>query len=177
MKDKVREKLKIKRKYFANYQREYADGVICNTILENFSTFNSYFIYNSFSTETDTKSIIARLLALGKKVYLPRVENKKIVAVPYGKMQTGKFGIDEPCGEEFKGDIEVTIIPLLAINSRGYRIGYGKGYYDKYLQDKKTLKIAIGYNFQQEEFEEEKHDCKCDIFISEKGIYYYGQTK
>lgn len=177
MKDEIREKMKIKRRYFANYQREYADSVICNIFLENFSSFDSYFIYNSFLNETDTKKIIDSLLKLGKKVYLPRVENNKIVVVPYGETRANKFGIEEPCGKEYRGKIEVTVIPLLAINSKGYRIGYGKGYYDIYLENKKTLKIGLGYDFQREEFKEDKWDEPCDLFISEKGIYYYGQTE
>ena len=73
MKDKLRNKLKIKRRYFQNYQRETADLAIFDNFLNAFSGFESFFIYNSFSTEADTKMIIGALLNAGKRVYLPRV--------------------------------------------------------------------------------------------------------
>lgn len=174
MKDKLRNKLKIKRRYFQNYQRETADLAIFDNFLNAFSGFESFFIYNSFSTEADTKRIIGALLNAGKRVYLPRVEGENIVAVGYGETQKGAFGIDEPAGEPYSGDIDVTVIPLLAVNERGFRIGYGKGYYDRYLKDKRTKKVGIGYHFQIEDFTEDGWDEPLDLFVSEKGIYFYG---
>lgn len=173
-KDEIRYKLKIKRKYFSGVRREFADGAILDNFLNAFLSYDSFFIYNSFSTEADTKGIIAELLSAGKKVYLPRVEGDKIVAVPYGETKAGAFGIEEPAGKPYKGKIDVTVIPLLAVNERGYRIGYGKGFYDRYLlKDKRTKKVGLGYSFQIENFEEEKHDIPLDLFLCEKGIYYY----
>lgn len=98
-----------------------------------------------------------------------------MVAVPYGKTRVGAFGIEEPEGQAFEGDIDVTVIPLLAVNARGFRVGYGKGYYDKYLKGKNTLKAGLGYAFQIEEFEEDGWDIPLDLFLCEKGIYYYGR--
>ena len=67
----------------------------------------------------------------------------------------------------------MTVIPLLAVNGRGFRIGYGKGFYDRYLKDKRTKKVGLGYSFQIESFEEDKWDIPLDLFLCEKGIYYY----
>ena len=173
VKDDLRYKLKIKRKYFDGVRREFADGAILDNFLNAFLSYDSFFIYNSFSTEADTKGIIAELLAAGKKVYLPRVDGDKMVAVPYGETKVGAFGIDEPSGKPYKGKIDVTVIPLLAVNERGYRIGYGKGFYDKYLKDKRTKKVGLGYAFQIDSFQEEEHDVPLDLFLCEKGIYYY----
>lgn len=172
-KNAVREKLKIKRRYFGNYIREVADAVIYDNFFNAYSGFDSFFIYNSFGTEADTKKIISALLAEGKKVYLPRVEGGEMVAVPFGEMQTGAFGIEEPKGQAYNGEIEVTVIPLLAVNNRGYRVGYGKGFYDKYLKDKHTKKVGLGYFFQIEDFKEDTHDIPLDEFLCEKGIFYY----
>lgn len=173
-KEDIRYKLKIKRKYFSGVRREFADGAIADNFFNAFFGYESFFIYNSFSTEADTKGIIARLLEAGKKVYLPRVDGDKMVAVPYGEMRVGAFGIEEPAGKPYKGKIDITVIPLLAVNARGFRTGYGKGFYDRYLKkDKRTKKVGLGYSFQIEEFEEDSWDVKLDLFLCEKGIYYY----
>lgn len=173
VKEEIRYKMKVKRRYFSGVRREFADGAVADNFLNAFSSYESFFVYNSFSAEADTKGIIARLLSIGKRVYLPRVDGGKIVAVPYGDMKAGAFGIDEPSGKPYKGKIDVTVIPLLAVNERGFRIGYGKGFYDKYLKDKRTVKAGIGYSFQIENFKEEGHDIPLDLFVCEKGIYYY----
>ena len=97
-----------------------------------------------------------------------------MVAVPWGELKKGRYGIEEPCGAPFEGYAEVTAIPLLAVNSRGYRVGYGGGYYDRYLKDARTLKAGIGYFFQlTDEFEEEPFDVPLDLFICERGIYRF----
>lgn len=173
MKNELRYKLKTKRRYFGEILRLEADRAILETFLEAFSKYDSFLIYNSFSTEARTDLIIKELLAIGKRVYLPRVEGENIVAVPYGKQEKGAFGIEEPQGEAFTGDIEVTVVPLLAVNSRGFRIGYGGGFYDRYLKDKSTLKVGMGYGFQIEEFQEDKHDVPLDLYLCERGIYNF----
>lgn len=173
MKDEIRRKLKIKRRDFQNIRREAADAEIFENFMSAFKKHGSFFIYNSFGSEADTKKIISVLLKADKRVYLPRVEGDNIVAVPYGTMRVGAFGIEEPVGQAFAGDIEVTVIPLLAVNGRGYRIGYGGGYYDRYLKGRNTLKAGLGYAFQIEDFEEDGWDIPLDAFLCEKGIYYY----
>ena len=173
MKDDLRYKFKIKRRYFQGVRREYADEVILNTFLAAYSGYDSFFIYNSFGSEADTSKIISALVNSGKKVYLPRVEGENMVAVPFGQTKKGAFGIEEPVGQAYTGEIAVTVIPLLAVNERGYRIGYGKGFYDRFLKNTKTLKVGLGYSFQIEEFNEDEWDEPLDEFITEKGIYKF----
>ena len=177
MKDEIRYKLKVKRKYFQGVRREVADKNILYNFIAGYGAFQSYFVYNSFGSEASTALIINYLLATGKTVYLPRVEGENIVAVGYGETQKGAFGIDEPAGEPYSGDIDVTVIPLLAVNEKGFRIGYGKGYYDRYLKDKRTKKVGLGYHFQIEDFTEDGWDEPLDLFVCEKGIYFYGTDK
>ncbi|MDE6597909.1 MAG: 5-formyltetrahydrofolate cyclo-ligase [Clostridia bacterium] len=173
-KDEVRKKLKIKRRYFSGVRREFADGCILDNFLLAYEGYDSFLVYNSFADEADTKLLITTLLSLGKRVYLPRVEGENIVAVPYGKTRKGAFGIDEPEGQAYFGKIDVTVIPLLAVNERGFRVGYGKGFYDRYLKDKPTQRVGLGYFFQIENFNEDEPDERLNSFVCEKGIYYYG---
>ena len=175
-KEELRYKLKIKRKYFQGIRREYADLAIRDDFIAAFKDEESFFIYNSFSTEADTSGIIKELVDMGKRVYIPRVEGENIVPVPYGgKLAVGAFGIGEPEGQAYTGDIDVTIVPLLAINNSGFRTGYGKGFYDRYLKTAKTKKVGLGYSFQIEDFKEDGWDEPLDMFLCEKGFYYYGK--
>ena len=175
MKDELRNKIKIKRRYFQNVQRAEADRVIAETFMQAFGNYRSFLIYNSFAAEADTSRIISMLVAAGKSVYLPRVEGENIVAAPFGDTKEGAFGIREPTGQAFSGDIEVTVAPLLAVNAKGYRIGYGKGFYDRYFKKTRTLKVGLGYAFQMEEFIEDEWDEPLDKYICEKGIYDFGK--
>ena len=170
-KKQIRYELKIKRENFRGEQREQADKLIAEKFLAEFENSESFFIYNSFSSEADTSRIIGALLKAGKRVYLPRVEGETIVAVPYGRTRRGAYGIQEPDGQACESDIEVTVIPLLAVNERLFRIGFGKGYYDRYLKDRHTKKVGLGYSFQITDFKEDEWDVPLDMFLCEKGIY------
>lgn len=180
IKDDLRYKYKIKRKYFQHSAREVADGAIADALLLAFACYDSFFVYYSFGSEADTRQIIARLLKEGKRVYLPRVEGGEMVTVPYKSGDTlikNKFGIEEPCGQAFGGDIDVCITPLLAVNGRGYRLGYGGGYYDRFFAARpQIIKAGIGYALQicTENFEGE-NDVPLDIYVSERGIITFGK--
>lgn len=174
VKDELRYKLKIKRKYFYGVRRETADIAIAENFLAAYENYESFFIYNSFSTEADTSLIIKSLLAAGKRVYLPRVEGDGLCAVPYSENTVkSSLGIEEPQGAPYTGEAEVTVIPLLAVNKSGFRIGYGRGYYDRYLKDRHTERVGLGYSFQIENFKEDGWDIPLDKFVCEKGIYTY----
>ncbi len=176
MKDELREKFKILRKYFSGVRREEADRAIAECFMSAFGRYESFFIYNSFGTEADTKGLISLLLSEGKQVFLPRVEGKEIVPVPYGPCSAGAYGIQEPCGKAYEGTADVTVVPLLAVNSKGYRLGYGGGFYDRYLKGAQTVKAGLGYGFQlTDQFTEDEWDEPLDLFLCERGIYHFGR--
>lgn len=177
-KQELRRVLKIKRRYFGEVQKAHADNCICENFFAAFGEYNSFFIYNSLPYETDTKNIIDRLLSADKRVFLPRVEGGNMVAVPYtkgGQAVKSTFGIYEPEGPATDQTAEVTVTPLLGVNGRGFRTGYGGGFYDRYLKDRLTIKAGLGYFFQICEFEEEEHDIPLDYFVCERGIYRFGK--
>ena len=107
----------------------------------------SVLIYLSYSSELSTEPLIDKLLERGIIVYAPRVEGEEMVAVEYGDdfVISGQ-GIREPIGERFDGDLDIVILPLLAVDEQGNRLGYGGGYYDRYLA-KHTSSLKIGYCF------------------------------
>lgn len=178
MKDDLREKYKIKRRYFGNIVRDEADRNILENFMAAYGGCESYFIYRSFGSEASTRTITEELLARGKRVLLPRTEGDVIVPVPYGQLKRGGFGIEEPAGAPYEGAIDVAVVPLLAVNSRGYRLGYGGGYYDRFLHGKNILKVGLGYRFQlTDEFEEDAWDEPLDEFICERGIFRFGRDE
>lgn len=183
MKEQLRYKYKIKRKYFQHSAREVADGAIADIIVTAFAHCDSFFIYYSYNSEADTRALIARLLDAGKSVYLPRVEGERIVPVRYfgdeSTLVKNGYGIFEPTGQVYDGSVDVCITPLLAVNSRGFRLGYGGGYYDRYFTDNpQILKVGAGYFLQYtDEFEEEEHDKPLDLFVCERGIINFGREQ
>ena len=66
---------------------------------------------------------------------------------------------------------EIIIIPLIGFNEKCFRVGYGGGFYDKYLKNKKILKIGVAFEFQKVNFENEKYDIPLDYIFTEKRIY------
>ena len=62
---------------------------------------------------------------------------------------------------------DVVVVPLLAFNNKGYRIGYGGGYYDRYLANKHVLKVGLAYSWMLEEFKEDDFDVRMDIIVTE----------
>jgi 5-formyltetrahydrofolate cyclo-ligase len=89
------------------------------------------------------------------------------------ELQKNAFNILEPQqGEEHKGDIDLVILPLLAFDSRGYRAGYGKGFYDRFLQGMDTLKVGLSLFDVSENIEDvNEHDLKLDLCITPGKLY------
>ena len=135
-------------------------------------TKRSFFIYLSFGLEAPTDKLIERLKADGHRVYCPRIENGEMVAVEYGEDFTlSHFGIREPIGKRYEGEIEVAVVPFLAVDKKGNRLGYGKGYYDRFLKNSKALRVAYGYDFQVVHLvPAQAWDEKMDLIVTDERI-------
>lgn len=154
-----------------------AELAITERFLEAFGEREDFFVYLSFGTEVETKALVGRLLGAGKKVCVPKIEGEKMLSVPYSdKLKQGAFGIFEPeRGEETTCAVAVT--PLLAADGRGYRLGYGGGYYDRYFAEHpQVLRVGIGYEGQfTEELPREETDLPLDALVTEKCVRFFGE--
>lgn len=131
-------------------------------------------MYYPLGDEVDITSVIEQFAAEGKTVLLPQVtgDTTMVLRRYTGKqdLQEGAFGIMEPCGDIFTAydDIDMAIIPGMAFNEEGNRLGRGKGYYDRFLpllpQD--IYIIGVCFPFQLlPNIPTEPHDRKVDTVI------------
>ncbi len=171
MKNQLRAHYKAVRAGIPLSERLEKSKKIADLFLQRFGNFESYFIFNGFGTEVDTKPIIQALLQAKKRVYLPRVEGEKMVAVPYGETKKGAYGIMEPLGAPYFGKIDVVAVPLLAVDEKGYRLGYGGGYYDKFLQVFTGIAVGLGFCEQRaQSLPHDKWDVPLHAFVCDGGV-------
>lgn len=165
-----------------NIKDEY-DTAIKNQLFKSkyFKDAKNIFIYVGFGSEINTLKYIKEFFEMDKIVLIPRTEikNKKMEAVKIDNLDDlckSKYGILEPRKSRIaflKDDIDLVIVPGLVFDISGNRVGYGGGYYDKFLNsmDKNSLKIALCYEFQIiQNIQSEIHDVKMDYIITEKQI-------
>lgn len=138
---------------------------------------NSIFIYLSFGSEIETKNIINKAIEDKKKVYIPKIykEDKSMKAIrlkSYNDLKENSMGILEPIDDSDyinKNDIDLILVPGVVFDFNGNRIGYGGGYYDRYLKDIKEIrnKLVLAYDFQIVDLiKPESHDVVFDYIIT-----------
>lgn len=136
-------------------------------------------IYKSFSSEVSTEEIIKYALKSGKKIALPRVNKSKLdfyeIKSIDEKLIKSNFGIEEPIenSKTFvdKQKIDLVIVPGLAFDKEKNRLGYGGGFYDRFLAGINALKIGICFDEQllkNETLPVKETDIKLDIIITDK---------
>lgn len=139
--------------------------------INGFLNANVIFIYVDFRNEIKTDKIINFLK--NKLVLLPKIDGEKMYAVKKEEeTKLNKYGILEPkSNDAYTGKIDVCLIPLVACSKKGDRIGFGKGYYDRFLKNTNSLKIGLAYSWQvSEDLKSEPFDVKLDIIVTEKEI-------
>ena len=136
-------------------------------------------IYISAFNEPDTSTIIKYLRDNGKKIVVPISNTNDYTITPSylprsDKLKRGAYGIPEPvsCVKADINDIDAALIPGVAFDAMGGRMGFGKGYYDRFLERFSGTKIGICYDFQIfDRIPVLPHDVSMDIIITEKRIY------
>jgi 5-formyltetrahydrofolate cyclo-ligase len=125
-----------------------------------FQAAKSVMFYISLDYEVNTRDMIEEALKSGKRVIVPvtKTSEKRLILSeitdPGNQLHKGAFGIDEPKREYIKAvpaeTIDVVIVPGVAFDREGNRIGHGKGYFDRFLKDlpKKIPTIGLAFSFQ-----------------------------
>ncbi|KAA6318447.1 5-formyltetrahydrofolate cyclo-ligase [termite gut metagenome] len=136
-----------------------------------FKEARTVLLFHSLKDEPDTHAFIERWSG-AKVILLPVVCGENLELRVYDKRQslsTGTYGIEEPSGEAFTdyASIDLAVIPGIAFDRLGNRLGRGKGYYDKLLPHLSAYKIGIGFSFQLvEEVPAREFDVRMDEVIT-----------
>ncbi len=160
------------------YSREIKDTILGMDVVRLASNILCFAGYKS---EVQTMELMGELLSLGKNIYVPRVDGDEMDFYRINSLddlKEGFKGISEPvetCTQVFEGrDIEHTVMlmPGAVFAKDGSRIGYGKGYYDRYLAKCDIMnRIALCFSIQiLENIPSDVHDKKASVIVTEKGI-------
>ncbi len=182
MKDEERKKYIEIRKQLSTESKEKFSAEIQNSFImsDEYKNAESIFIYVSMKNEVSTTEVINRAIADGKTVAVPiSLKNRDMFFVPIksldGMVKT-KLGVYEPdCGRECEivpNEKSVLVVPGVAFDEDGHRMGYGGGYYDTYIE-KYNVKNTEAFAFEcqiHEKIEFEKHDKIMKMIITEKNI-------
>jgi 5-formyltetrahydrofolate cyclo-ligase len=146
------------RQYIRTLKKQYLTGEQspCEVLLlEKLHLYKVIMLYSALPDEVPTQTLMAALVAQGKTVLLPRVINEKDMELRRytgpQDLQVGAYGIMEPTGERFTDHeaIDVAIVPGMAFDTEGHRLGRGKGYYDRFLSRVPYLhKIGLCFSWQ-----------------------------
>ena len=184
IKKDLRKKIKLIRENLSFEEKESLSDVIIKKFLEDETLKKSKTVmsYMSFKNEVETKELHSLLISLGKTVILPKVVGDNIIPIKISKLfSQGNFGILEPIGNEFLEKIDLIIVPGIVFNRSGDRIGFGKGFYDRFLSQKRyetSFKVSFAYDFQVvDSFQGEKFDIKIDRLITDKEILNFHKNK
>ena len=145
--------------------------------VESYRKAQTVACYHSAGSEVRTHEIMQEIISHGKILALPRVDGEKLVFYEVKKfedLERGEFGIMEPkqyC--PMKNDFDIIIVPAISMTRTGDRLGYGMGYYDKFLAGKKNTTIALAYSKSiAKNIPRDDLDVKIDIIITEDEIIY-----
>ncbi len=121
------------------------------TELPQFQQAHSVLLYSPIHNEIDLSGLLDQFKDQ-KIILLPVTHRHCMKAHPYEgeeKMHHGKYRVNEPTTEPYKGTIDLIIVPGVAFDHKGYRLGRGGGFYDKFLRlHPKAFKLGVGYDFQ-----------------------------
>lgn len=161
--------------------REQWDNIIFDRLVnsEQYKNAGIIFAFVSFRSEVDTHRIIKRALADNKIICVPKIRSKdtgielyRIISM--NDLEKGYFGILEPsenCLEVDSRAIDLILMPGAAFDRNGGRLGYGRGYYDRFLEgmDIRVQKLALAYHFQVlDRVPTDKFDVPVDAIITDE---------
>jgi 5-formyltetrahydrofolate cyclo-ligase len=143
--------------------------------IDYFRTAETIGAYYSIGSEVRTQDLLQSILNAGKVLALPKVEKNDLVfkrISNFLELEQGNFSVMEPKDKcEIVKNLDVVIVPAIALSKDGFRLGYGFGYYDKYLHGKKATSIALSYAKQViRSFPRDDHDVKMNFIVTEDKV-------
>jgi 5-formyltetrahydrofolate cyclo-ligase len=179
-KQHLRNRLKQTRADLTPEERTEKSNAIVENLLGLLEEFDTVMVYASKEPEVKTEGLIDALLARKTKVVVPIIQREtRTLRLSYIENQEvlhpSTFNVPEPIGHEITAeakDIGAAVIPLIGFDESGHRLGYGAGYYDRFLSTHDNiLRIGTGFACQRvDRVPSEPHDITMHYIVTEDGI-------
>lgn len=181
MKDEIRKVYKQRRAWMSHEEVTEKSLAAARLFLNSqiYKKARQIMLYIPLGNETDTTAIIDAAFADGKTVVFPATDEKSGEITPYIASRDtvfikGAFSVKEPINAK-KADMsktDVVLVPGIAFDKSGARIGFGKGCYDRLLEDSAAAKVGYCYDFQVfGGITPEEHDVRMNFLVTEKGLF------
>jgi len=181
-KKEIRDALRHKKEMLTPDERFEKSRAICSHLMELISPGETVMVYTSKEKEVNTVPLITMLLSYRHPVIVPIIQSEDVsLRLSYLEdmmvLVPSTFGVPEPIGNEMPADgadVDTIILPMLGFDRRGGRIGYGAGYYDRFLAQYPDIrKIGIAFGCQEvDSLPLDPHDVVMDAIVTEEGVVY-----
>jgi 5-formyltetrahydrofolate cyclo-ligase len=188
-KDRVRSQIRAARKAIAPAQRSTAAHEAALNLIRNrkLAAARRVAVYRTHGSELDTAPLIDALLRAGRDVFLPVVTSRstlKFVRVRASSaLRPGRHGIATPAAGASSrwSELDLILLPLLAFDAQGRRLGSGAGYYDRLLARRRAFRrpLVVGYAYamqQQPQLPEDPWDRRLDGVVTERGVSWFARS-
>lgn len=189
-KNALRKKFKKLRSDIPEERRNELSDAMVNAVLssQSYRFSKAILLYSAIGSEPSTEKIALSAIADGKAVYFPKSYDGGIMkffrVCDLCELSGGLYGIKEPSesAEEYvpNGTAELCIVPGVCFDKSGYRIGYGRGYYDRFLAKFKGISAGFVYSeliSDEKLVFEKRYDRAVDLIFTEKGVEFVADTK
>ena len=184
-KNQIRQILRQRKDAMTPKDRVLKSQQICRHVMELIRDHETVMVFTSKEKEVNTEPLINVLFNRGNPVVVPIIEKEDIslrlsYLRDFSALVPSTFGVPEPIGSEIPADandISTIILPMLGFDRNGGRIGYGAGYYDRFLSKNQNMR-KIGIIFACQEVDNlpvDENDIRMDYIITEEGIVYRGE--
>lgn len=172
-KREIRARVKARKNLLTDAERRTAARAVFDALEQSaaFIVASRILMYHSLPDELSTLEFIDKW-SDRKQFYLPRVNGVNLELLPYDRtrLSLGSFHIEEPEGDDIAPveSMELIVVPGVAFDRRGNRVGRGKGFYDRLLAETRVTTVGVGYDFQLfDSVPAEEHDAPLDVIITE----------
>ncbi len=184
-KSKIRSRIESQRRSLASELVHSQSSKIISHLkdLPEYRAAKSIHCYVACRNEVNTHQLIKDTLQTGRRIIVPVTDLSTHTLLhaeikTFDELKKGTFGILEPIRDRFQqfdiSEVDLVIVPGVAFDLSGHRIGFGGGFYDGFLENLKTTKIALAYEFQiVDKIPTRAEDERVDVLVSEKSTYRF----
>jgi 5-formyltetrahydrofolate cyclo-ligase len=182
LKHSTRQILRLRKEAMIPKDRLEKSHRICLHLMKIIRNSETVMVFTSKEKEVNTEPLIHTLFAQGNPVVVPIIVKEDVslrlsYLRDFSALVPSTFGVPEPIGSEIPAaaeDIDTIILPMLGFDRQGGRIGYGAGYYDRFLSKNRNMrKIGVAFSCQEVgSLPVDENDIPMDYIVTEDGIVY-----